>query len=83
VTDRRPASGRESAADTISEVRVVSGAGVERTDRNDGADTAPEPARVLRLAMRIAIHQLASGAQTDDVEAAVRDVAHRYGIRGV
>jgi uncharacterized membrane protein YjjP (DUF1212 family) len=33
--------------------------------------------------MRIAINQLASGAQTDDVETAVRDVARRYGIRGV
>jgi uncharacterized membrane protein YjjP (DUF1212 family) len=42
-----------------------------------------EPARVLRLAMRVAVNQLASGAQTDDVEAAVRDVARRYGLRGV
>jgi hypothetical protein len=47
---------------------VVGEAGIGRTAGIEATETAPEPARVLRLAMRIAISQLASGAQTDDIE---------------
>ncbi len=42
-----------------------------------------DPARVLRVAMRIAVALLMSGAQTDDVEAAIVSVAGGYGLEPV
>jgi len=42
--------------------------------------SAPDVRRVLRLAMRVAIAMLASGAQTDDVESAIDTTARAYGI---
>jgi len=39
-----------------------------------------DPTRVLRVAMRVAVAMLASGAQTDDVEAAIRTIASAYGL---
>ncbi len=56
----------------------------ERPDAPSGDRGATIPAadarRVLRLAMRIAITMLGSGAQTDDVETAIETIGRAYGI---
>ncbi len=75
-----PAPGAAPAAEAAQAREAAPG---RETAAEAAQQALPEPARVLRLAMRIAIHELASGAQTDDVETAVRDVARRYGIRNV
>ena len=41
---------------------------------------AADPRQVLRLAMRVAIAMLGSGAQTDDVETAIDTTGRAYGI---
>lgn len=58
--------------------------GIATTDLVGGAPSAPPDAgRVLQLAMRIAVTMLGSGAQTDDVEASIGQLAQAYGIGGV
>ena len=63
------------------------------TDRGAGSPTpdttspvasqlSADPGRVLRLTMGIAIDMLGSGAQTDDVEAAIVRVARALGVKG-
>ena len=39
--------------------------------------------RVLRLAMRVAVTMLANGAQTEDVEASIGQLADAYDVGGV
>ena len=55
----------------------------ERPDALSGDRGAVVPgsdaASVLRLAMRVAVALLASGAQTDDVETAIDTIGHAYG----
>ncbi|HEY4754068.1 MAG TPA: threonine/serine exporter family protein, partial [Candidatus Limnocylindrales bacterium] len=43
----------------------------------------PDTGRVLRLTLRVAVNMLASGAQTDDVEASIGSVARGLGIGAV
>jgi uncharacterized membrane protein YjjP (DUF1212 family) len=52
-------------------------------DTGSSESSPADPQRVLRLAMRIAVMTLASGAQTNDVEAAIGTVARAYGVDGV
>ena len=42
-----------------------------------------EPVRVLRLAMRIAVTMLANGAQTEDVESSIGQLARAFDVDGV
>jgi uncharacterized membrane protein YjjP (DUF1212 family) len=42
--------------------------------------SGPDTGAVLRLAMRVAVALLASGAQTDDVETAIDTIGHAYGV---
>jgi uncharacterized membrane protein YjjP (DUF1212 family) len=42
--------------------------------------SAPDGGRVLRLALRVAVAMLGSGAQTDDIETAIDTVGAAYGI---
>lgn len=47
------------------------------------SDPGPEPVRVLRLTMRIAVTMLANGAQTEDVESSIGQLARVFGVDGV
>ena len=46
-------------------------------------DDTPEPARVLRFVLRIAVAMLGSGASTDDVETSMVSLARAFGVQPV
>src|SRR4051812_34204292 len=52
-------------------------------DKQQLAGTAPDVPRALRLAMRIGVAMLRSGAETDDVEESILAVASVLGVPGV
>jgi uncharacterized membrane protein YjjP (DUF1212 family) len=66
-----------------ADVAAVRGDEVDPIARDDPAATGGDPVRVLRLTIRLATAMLASGAGTEDVEAAIGAVTHGLGLRGV
>jgi uncharacterized membrane protein YjjP (DUF1212 family) len=58
---------------------------VESAAAHDSAASGDlrQPARVLRIAMRTAVALLSSGAQSDDVQAAISTITTAYGLHNV
>ncbi len=72
-----PAAGAQAVA---REAAAREGPAAAREAPAGAPDAAPEPARVLRVILRVAVGMLGSGAPTDDIEHDMRSLARAFGL---